>query len=67
VLEEPRCAIRRCVHLRGMYQPDQTEKDEVPCCDAFPKGIPRQIAYGPNKHYKPFPGDHGIRYEREKA
>ena len=32
-------------------------------CNAFPDGIPPEIAYGDNKHYSPFPGDHGIQYE----
>jgi len=33
-------------------------------CAAFPDGIPNEIAYGKNKHAKPFPGDHGIQYEK---
>lgn len=34
-------------------------------CDAFPNGIPGEIAYGQDNHYAPYKGDHGIRYEPE--
>lgn len=33
-------------------------------CDAFPKGIPVEIATGQNQHREPVPGDRGIQYER---
>ena len=37
-------------------------------CGAFPQGIPNQILGGHSQHRKPFPGDHGIRFEpREKT
>jgi len=32
-------------------------------CDAFPYGVPDDIRMGKNKHDKPYPGDHGIRFE----
>lgn len=32
-------------------------------CAAFPNGIPNAIIFGENKHFKPFPGDHGIQFE----
>jgi hypothetical protein len=32
-------------------------------CKAFPDGIPGLFANGEELHDKPFPGDHGIRYE----
>lgn len=32
-------------------------------CDAFPGGIPDAIFDGEVKHTKPYPGDHGIRFE----
>jgi len=35
-------------------------------CTAFPDIIPEIIASGSNRHSKPFPGDHGIQYERAK-
>lgn len=34
-------------------------------CEAFPDGIPDEIAYGENTHQEPYPGDHGIQYEAE--
>jgi hypothetical protein len=34
-------------------------------CAAFPNGIPEEIAYGPNLHIAPYPGDNGIQYEPE--
>lgn len=64
ILEEPTCAIRRCRHFRGVTQAREgDEAGEVPYCAAFPDGIPRMIAYGPNKHLRPVEGDRGIRFE----
>ncbi len=34
-------------------------------CAAFPDGIPEAIFQGGNPHREPFPGDHGIQYERD--
>lgn len=44
-----------CIHL--LSGPEQK-------CRAFPDGIPKEIWSGQNKHNKPFPGDHGIQFER---
>ena len=32
-------------------------------CAAFPNGIPLEIWKAENGHRKPYPGDHGIRFE----
>jgi hypothetical protein len=64
MLAEPRCFTRRCVHFRGVSQPDGTEDTERVVCAAFPEGIPGEIAYGRNPHTKPFPGDNGIQYQK---
>ena len=32
-------------------------------CEAFPDGIPKEIAFGDWDHTKPFPGDKGILFE----
>lgn len=64
MIQEPRCSLRNCKHLLGVYQPNDDESDERPVCEAFINGIPEEIAYGKNDHIKPYPGDHGIRYER---
>ena len=36
-------------------------------CDAFPAGIPSVLLYLDVLHDKPFPGDHGIQFERVAA
>ena len=45
-----------CVHYLG----DET-------CAAFPDGIPKEIRNGENYHLKPYPGDHGIRFELDET
>lgn len=35
-------------------------------CRAFSEKIPDEIWSGKNKHTEPYPGDHGIRFERIK-
>ena len=34
-------------------------------CKAFPLEIPQDILLNRHDHQKPYPGDHGIRYEKE--
>jgi len=43
-----------CEHFRGA---------KFGRCDAFPNQIPEQIWSGKFQHDKPFPGDHGIRFD----
>lgn len=33
-------------------------------CKAFPEEIPQEIWLGKHDHKTPFPGDHGIRFEK---
>ncbi len=56
MLVEPICNRRACKHFMGMIEPDGTEMTERPVCEAFPNGIPYEIAWGPNKHATPLPG-----------
>jgi len=47
---EPECSKRRCKHYTGVDQPDGTERTERVVCEAFPDGIPDDIAYGDDPH-----------------
>jgi len=66
MLAEPRCFTRKCKHFLGATQGKDVELGEWVNCKAFPDGIPTEIAYGDNLHLEPFPGDHGIQYEKEE-
>ena len=58
----PKIACANCKRFRG-------KPATWPTCEAFPDGIPEEIAYGENQHREPFPGDHGFQWEAkdEKA
>ena len=67
MLAEPKCYTRNCRHFTGVIQPDDTEMTETNACDAFPDGIPDEIAYGDNDHSEPLPGQgHDIVFEVEE-
>jgi len=53
----PQCL--RCKH----FQPPPRTGPAPYACAAFPAGIPREILLAEHDHRRPFPGDHGIRFE----
>ena len=53
MIGEPKCFIRHCEHYKGIVELDGTEETEENYCEAFPNGIPDNIAYGNNNHNKP--------------
>ena len=64
-LPPSRCFERRCKHYLGVVWLGEDESSEEVHCEAFLQGIPDEIAYGDNLHIEPYPGDGGIRYEKE--
>lgn len=64
-ISEPKCSKRNCKHFIGV-KPNQNEKLPITICEAFPKGIPDEIAYGDNKHLKPIENQKNeITFEKE--
>ena len=63
MIAEPNCHKRSCKHFLGVKN-DGSELTERVYCKAFPDRIPSSIAYGPNDHLKPYPGDHGKQFEQ---
>lgn len=57
-----RCYCASCVHMHEVknYGDKWT-------CDAFPGGIPKAIYMTGMKHSEPYPGDNGIRFERDTS
>lgn len=45
-------------------QGEPSDMDEF-ICAAFPGGIPQEVQDGTISHTKPYPGDHGIMYEKD--
>lgn len=64
MLDTPNCYSRKCIRFFGVRQDGMSEVTERVVCKAFPEGIPSEIAYGDNPHTEPYPGDHGIQFER---
>lgn len=65
MIAEPACWTRNCKHFGGVKRRDPKEEaTEFVWCKAFPDGIPYEIAYGDNKHVKPFKGDNDIQFEK---
>ena len=53
MLAKPKCFIKNCIHYKGVTWLGEEESTEVNFCNAFPQGIPNEIAYGDNLHLKP--------------
>ena len=68
MLKTSNCETRGCKFYIGILNDSEpfSESKEVNYCEAFPKGIPDEIAYGDNDHTKPFKGDNGIQYQKEE-
>ena len=58
---ESNCEKRGCIHFVGVADNGQV------FCEAFPRGIPNEIAYGDNPHLEPYSGDRGIQFEEVDA
>lgn len=50
MLLTPNCYIRNCKYFQGAKRLGITEDTEVVYCDAYPQGIPSDIAYGDDLH-----------------
>jgi hypothetical protein len=50
-LYSPSCYTRKCKHYQGVVAEDMLHQYNY--CEAFPNGIPYEIAYGDNVHDVP--------------
>lgn len=57
------CLCNLCKHRHGEDETERFLRPQILTCDAFPDGIPEEIAIGPEEHTRPSPGDHGLRFE----
>lgn len=65
----PQCFLRKCKHFwkgKPTFKQDEAAECDIVWCSAFPGGIPDEIAWEDNLHTEPYPGDHGIQYEKEE-
>lgn len=53
--------IGLCFYCKHLHQ--TTTPGKALTCEAFPTGVPEEIAFGDVVHDKPYPGDNGIQYE----
>lgn len=64
MLPPPSPQCEKCRHFRGLGTDlVPVAEDDGWSCDAFPSGIPDEIAVEWMDHSTPFPGDQGIRFE----
>ena len=50
MITEPKCFTRKCKHFIGVKQDNEDESTERVVCEAYPDGIPDDIAYGDDLH-----------------
>ena len=55
MLKEPTCSERGCKHFLGLKRHDGPETEDQVICEAFPDGIPDEIAYGEQPAHVPIP------------
>ena len=65
--EPPKLQGMDCKHLADDLLPidrgEGIETDYVAYCAAFPDGMPEDDEWEDFDHRRPYPGDHGIRFE----
>ncbi|GAG13364.1 unnamed protein product [marine sediment metagenome] len=68
-LAQPQCSKRKCIHYSGIKEfikDDPLSQNHY--CDAFPKGIPKEISYGDDLHLTPLEGQKNkVVFEKEKT